>query len=63
MTTSTSFSKEQRALLNEMIFNRIEEIDLEIEVLRIDRGRLREVQAIIGPSYNPEDVAFNSRCY
>lgn len=62
MTTLTSFSKEQRALLNELIFNRIEEIDLEMEVLRIDRGRLRAVQATIDPYHDPKDVAFTSRC-
>lgn len=62
MTTSTSFSKEQRTLLNRILFERMKDIDAEMDQLRFEKNEVRDIQFIVGPSYDPEDVAFQSRC-
>lgn len=62
MTTSTSFSKEQRGLLNELLLERYHELNDVRENVKKKMDDILELQSLIGPSYDPEDVAFKSRC-
>lgn len=69
MTTSTSSSKtyeltkEQRAIVHRLIADQYVKLGDEIARKKEEMAEIWDLVDVLGPLYEPEDVAFNSRCY